>query len=396
MQFIVDSENPLAVNPAHALSLVDSVEVNGQSLVYIHIYADAPDYRPVIATGEGVTCVDDAGRFLEVLESAVLNDNRRDLLPIVKGLTRFLLALSLPDGRWYNFMFANGEINRDHANSRPEFSWWAVRGLRGLAAAYTIFDQLGIEPELRLKIKERVHAADGQIAKVLSLYGRYDETTPKQLPLWLLNNAPDQTGELILALANLHQTRAFDYTSEIRQLGEAVTASQFHQQGHELNGMYFCWENTWHGWGNNQALALTKAYEITGDPAFLNSVTDWAQNFIPYWIRHHFPAKIEIENDLSIKTEIYPQIAYGIDSAYRGLREFNRTAGNETTRQNAEQILAWFTGENMGGEPMYDPTTGRCFDGINGLGSVNRNSGTESTIECLLALQAHQADQRMK
>src|SRR5215217_3769978 len=39
---------------------------------------------------------------------------------------------------------------------------------------------------------------------------------------------------------------------------------------------------------------------------------------------------------------------------------------------------------------MYDPATGRVFDGINGPVSwrVNRNSGAESTIEGLMSLQA--------
>ena len=34
---------------------------------------------------------------------------------------------------------------------------------------------------------------------------------------------------------------------------------------------------------------------------------------------------------------------------------------------------------------MYDHETGRCFDGINARNSINKNSGAESTIECLLA-----------
>ena len=36
---------------------------------------------------------------------------------------------------------------------------------------------------------------------------------------------------------------------------------------------------------------------------------------------------------------------------------------------------------------MYDPATGRCYDGINSPVDINRNSGAESTIEALLALQ---------
>jgi hypothetical protein len=36
---------------------------------------------------------------------------------------------------------------------------------------------------------------------------------------------------------------------------------------------------------------------------------------------------------------------------------------------------------------MWDPATGRGFDGIINEGKINLNAGAESTIEALLALQ---------
>jgi hypothetical protein len=35
---------------------------------------------------------------------------------------------------------------------------------------------------------------------------------------------------------------------------------------------------------------------------------------------------------------------------------------------------------------MYDPTTGRCLDGIRDSVTMNKNSGAESTIEALMTL----------
>ncbi|MDP9202914.1 MAG: sugar ABC transporter substrate-binding protein, partial [Gemmatimonadota bacterium] len=51
---------------------------------------------------------------------------------------------------------------------------------------------------------------------------------------------------------------------------------------------------------------------------------------------------------------------------------------------------SWFLGANSAGVSVYDEKSGRTFDGIDGPSSaqVNRNSGAESTIEALLALQA--------
>jgi hypothetical protein len=49
---------------------------------------------------------------------------------------------------------------------------------------------------------------------------------------------------------------------------------------------------------------------------------------------------------------------------------------------------SWFFGNNPSGTAMYDPTSGRTLDGVDGAGVVNRNSGAESTIRGLLAMLA--------
>ncbi len=49
-------------------------------------------------------------------------------------------------------------------------------------------------------------------------------------------------------------------------------------------------------------------------------------------------------------------------------------------------MAAWYFGANPAGEPMYDPATGRTFDGVNADTTINRNSGAESTIHGLLSM----------
>jgi hypothetical protein len=56
--------------------------------------------------------------------------------------------------------------------------------------------------------------------------------------------------------------------------------------------------------------------------------------------------------------------------------------------QIAEELGSWFMGKNAAGQIMYDPSTGRGYDGINNVTDINRNAGAESTIEALLSLQA--------
>ena len=49
-------------------------------------------------------------------------------------------------------------------------------------------------------------------------------------------------------------------------------------------------------------------------------------------------------------------------------------------------MAAWLAGENVLRRRIYDPQTGRCYDGINSADKINVNSGAESTIEALLIL----------
>jgi glycosyltransferase involved in cell wall biosynthesis len=61
--------------------------------------------------------------------------------------------------------------------------------------------------------------------------------------------------------------------------------------------------------------------------------------------------------------------------------------GNEQWHKEAQRAFDWFLGRNDLGLPLYDYTTGGCFDGLSPDG-VNLNQGAESTISFLLALLA--------
>ena len=72
------------------------------------------------------------------------------------------------------------------------------------------------------------------------------------------------------------------------------------------------------------------------------------------------------------------------------------TVGSATRRGGLSRLAAltaaWYFGANAAGTPMYDPATGRTFDGVAGDGKVNRNSGAESTIHGLLSMLALDAE----
>jgi hypothetical protein len=379
--------NQSPVNLQHTLSLVDSLDIEGETICYIYIYADAPNYKPVGAVNEGITCVDDVGRFLEVIETEIINYNRQELRPIARGLSYFLLHLSRSDGLWYNFMLEDGSINRSHRNSVADFGWWAARGLRGLAAAYRIFQEAPEDSILLKQIHQRIQACQGPLEACLIKYPAMLTDSLPVRPAWLIKDAADISAEMLMALCKLQRTGAFHFEQEIRYLAEGLLDSQITDTLNTLHGIYYCWRNLWHNWGNNMAFALLEAFQLFGDSRYLDSVQLWADNFVPYLIQHDFPWELIVKPEGSIITIPMPQIAYGFNSLYRGLKQLADITGLKEHTARAEQVFGWFKGKNPARIRMYDPASGHCFDGINEGPEINRNSGAESTLECLLAIQ---------
>ena len=83
-----------------------------------------------------------------------------------------------------------------------------------------------------------------------------------------------------------------------------------------------------------------------------------------------------------------PQIAYGVrPMVWASLKAYEITQADKYLLQ-AKDLASWFTGNNPALTPMYDPISGRGYDGISAPDQINRNAGAESTIEALLSLQA--------
>lgn len=61
-----------------------------------------------------------------------------------------------------------------------------------------------------------------------------------------------------------------------------------------------------------------------------------------------------------------------------------RSTGNSAWLREAERAFAWFLGDNDLGQPLYDPLTGGCRDGLL-CDRVNENQGAESTLAFLMA-----------
>lgn len=68
----------------------------------------------------------------------------------------------------------------------------------------------------------------------------------------------------------------------------------------------------------------------------------------------------------------------------------DRLAPDQRWRDGVAMAWAWFTGDNDAGTPMYDPTTGGGYDGLQRTGP-NLNQGAESTLAMLATAQRARA-----
>jgi hypothetical protein len=94
------------------------------------------------------------------------------------------------------------------------------------------------------------------------------------------------------------------------------------------------------------------------------------------------------EMDVAVpeKEQEYEQIAYGVRPMVAGLISLYEATGEAEYLKMAGLAGSWLFGNNAAHQQMYDPMTGRCFDGIRDSVTINKNSGAESTIEALHSL----------
>ncbi len=82
---------------------------------------------------------------------------------------------------------------------------------------------------------------------------------------------------------------------------------------------------------------------------------------------------------------LWDQQAIDVGALVEAFVDAYRITNKPKYHQNALTSFEWFLGNNLLKSPVYDPTTGGCFDGLSLEKGVNQNQGAESTIACLLA-----------
>ena len=382
------------VNLAHLNFLVEDVEIVGQPMAITHIYSEYPHYEWVDASGEGIAAVDDAARAALVYLTDYESTGDPVSLDKARRLLNFVLYMQAEDGEFYNFILdREGTINQTGNTSFKSSGWWAARGAYALGAGYRIMRS--IDPAYASQLDQAFQRIrDVWTSQVDANYGKYDQVHGVQVPAWLISAAGDVSSIAVLAL--LEHDRATDGQDAatrnlLTKLSEGLAV---YQAGDDRNYPFGWHPDTatspfsWHAWGSTQVFALARAGQQLGQQQWVASAQRAADTFYARLLAG------EMVSEWGVLPYEFPQIAYGVNSMVQGLVALHHATGDDTYGKLAGLTAGWLYGNNAAGFPMYDPATGRGYDGLQGPSSfrVNRNSGAESTIESLMALQAINSD----
>ncbi len=382
------------MNLAHLNFLVEDVEIAGQPMAITHIYSEYPRYEWVDASGEGIACIDDAARAaLVYLEDY---DRTHDSASLDKGrrLLNFVLYMQDADGQFYNFITDRaGTINKTGNTSYKSSGWWAARAARALAAGSLVLRT--VDPAYADRLGEAFQRIRGVWAQeVAGVYGKVSQVHGVNVPAWLIEGGSDVTSIAVLALLDYDRATGGQDGPTRDLLVKLCEALSSYQAGDARNYPFGLHPDSasapfdWHAWGSTQVFALARAGQQLAHPEWVASAQREADDFYTRLLAGSMVA------EWGVLPFAYPQIAYGMDSIVQGLIALRKATGNDTYSKLAGLVAAWFYGNNPAGFAMYDPATGRGYDGLLGPTSfrVNRNAGAESTIETLIAIQAVNAD----
>lgn len=371
-----DSGRTSLVNFAHLAHMSEVVIHRGQALEFVHIYCEAPHYRCVADPAEGMSCVDDVARaavmYLRHFELTGHDASRRS----AEQMLRFILYMQAPSGLFYNFVTDRElQINRTHVRSRAEHvEWWTARAVWALGTAAKVLRDA--DPVFGHHCMEAALRVLPHVARVLEAYPRTIEYRGRTVPDWLLyGDGADATSELLLGLIPLQQYRpGSELATMILRLAEGIAMMRYGSMNSFPFGLHASNKQCWHKWGNSQTQALAEA-------GMLVSAKAEADEFYPRLLIEGWLHSISFDHLHAVR--YYERIAYGVRSVAVGLIRLYELTGDVRYARMAGLAGSWFFGNNAARFPMYDPDTGRGYDGLISETQVNYNAGAESTIEAL-------------
>ncbi|MBW6440273.1 hypothetical protein KZ829_41780 [Actinoplanes hulinensis] len=265
-------------------------------------------------------------------------------------------------------------------------SYWLARTIWALGEGYAAFRTA--DPSFAAFLKDRLDLSIAALDRqVLGRFGEHRVVDGRRMPAWLVVDGADASAEAVLGLsAYVRAGGPPTARAVLARLAAGIAEMGGGGTGVWPYGAVLPWarsRSSWHAWGAQMPSALAEASITLRDGRLLTPALADAAAFTPGLLTATGPI-----NGLLPAPIDNSQIAYGADARVQSLLSVSRAAGSAGLRQLAGVAAGWFFGQNPAGVPMYHPGTGATDDGVNGDGTVNLNSGAESTIHGLLTMLA--------
>jgi hypothetical protein len=373
------------VNLDHLRFLTETVTINDQPMALVHIYSEYPEYEWVDAAGEGISAIDDVARAAIVYLWAYERAPDPELLDLARQCLDFVRYMQAEDGEFYNFVYDwAGTINEQGNTSFKSLSWWAMRGLWALGEGVRVFDTVDpayadVLAEAYLRTESALSATLGSERPIATVHG-FD------VPDWIPGGEPVVASVGLLGMSAYYRARPNPATADaIAAIADGIAMYRLGDHSTYPFGMHPTKANApgyWHTWGAHMTHALAEAGMALDREDWIASAAASADSFLLRQLA------FERFRHIGVVPDRLGQIAYGTNMLVQTYMALYRATGDEQYARYGGLAASWYFGNNMAGEQMYFPETGRVYDGINGPVSwrVNRNAGAESTIEGLMSL----------
>jgi hypothetical protein len=270
----------------------------------------------------------------------------------------------------------------DPSDSGP--SYWLARTIWALGEGYAAFR--GPDPSFAAFLRRRMElAVDAVERQVLVRYGTYQIIDGERTPAWLIADGADATAEAVLGLAAYVEAGGSDRARTVmRQLADGIAQLSGGNARQWPFGAVRPWalsRSVWHAWASQMPAALARAGTQLHARSLIGPAVRDAALFTPWLLTSGGP-----DNGRQPTAGDRNQIAYGVDARVQSLLAVAEATGRAGFRRLAGVTAAWFFGANAAGITAYDPAAGTTVDTIEANGTVNRNSGAESTIHALLTM----------
>lgn len=310
---------------------------SGPDALALGVYTDrSGDLVAASESGfEGVACVDDTARLLDVLCDVWSATRSAEVEGWARGLLEFVLWMQEPDGRWLNFVYDwTGARNDAGITSSTGENFWHARAMSSVSHAWLTFHDERARAALDRGLDHaltRPAAADVRAVHVLVGLRLLTEGSPPP-----------------------------SMAAAIRRWADEIVASRI--DGVLMNNPDERGEP--HLWAHIQEGVLVEAARSLRDPALIAVARESAERLWVPFVRGGFDRPSVTPYDVACAVYALDRLASVDDGGWLDL---------------AASARAWFDHTDTSGRAVFDRDRGRVADGVD-AGRVSENSGAEANI----------------